>query len=118
MVLRVTNLSKNTCLGTKIVVADSPHRRVVGLLGTTGLEPECGLLIFPTQAVHTFGMKYPLDLVFLDKNKKVIGIRKCLRPYRLSRIYWRAQCVLELPVPTIENTRTEVGDYLQWEEQL
>ncbi len=117
MVLRVTNLSKKSCLGTKIAVADSPRRRVVGLLGTTGLEPECGLLIFPTQAVHTFGMKYPLDLVFLDKNKKVIGIRRSLRPNRLSRIYWRAQCVLELPVATIEKTSTEVGDYLQWEEQ-
>ena len=117
MVLRVTNLSKNTCLGTQIVVADSPRRRMVGLLGTTRLEPECGLLIFPTQAVHTFGMKYPLDLVFLDKKKRVVAVRKCLRPNRLSRIYWRAECVLELPVPTIENTSTEVGDYLQWEEQ-
>lgn len=115
MVLSVVNLSKNTCLGTRITVADSPRRRLVGLLGTTRLEPECGLLIFPTQAVHTFGMKYPIDLVFIDKLKKVIGIRKAVRPYRLSPIYWRAECVLELPVETVETSRTEVGDLIRWE---
>jgi uncharacterized membrane protein (UPF0127 family) len=111
------NLSKNTCLGTKISVADSPRQRAVGLLGTTSLDPECGLLIFPTQAVHTFGMKYPLDLVFIDKKKVVVGTRRSIPPYRISRLYWRAECVLELPANTIENSRTELGDYLEWVEQ-
>jgi uncharacterized protein len=114
--LRVTNLSKSTCLGKRITVADSPRQRSVGLLGTDRLDPECGLLIFPTQAVHTFGMKYPLDLVFVDKHRIVVGVRKALGPYRISRIYWRAECVLELPVSTIENSKTEIGDHLSWEE--
>lgn len=117
MLLRVVNLTRDTCLGTKIAVADSPRRRMVGLLGTTSLEPGCGLLIFPTQAVHTFGMKYPLDLIFLDKKKRVVGVRHSVRPYRLSPIFWKAECVLELPASTIEQTKTEKGDSITWEEQ-
>ncbi len=90
---------------------------MVGLLGTTSLEPGCGLLIFPTQAVHTFGMKYPIDLVFLDRKKLVVGLRRSVRPYRLSPIFWKAECVLELPASTIEETKTEEGDRITWEEQ-
>jgi len=109
------NLSKGTCLGTNIEIADSPRRRMVGLLGTTHLDPGCGLLIFPTQAVHTFGMKYPIDILFLDSKRKVVGIRYSVRPYRLTPIFWRAQCVLELPSKAIQDSKTELGDFLQWE---
>ena len=109
------NLSKGTCLGTNIEIADSPRRRMVGLLGTTHLDPGCGLLIFPTQAVHTFGMKYPIDILFLDGKRKVVGIRPSVRPYRLTPIFWRAQCVLELPSNAIQDSKTEMGDFLQWE---
>ena len=112
--IRVENLSKRTCLGENIRVADSSLRRMVGLLGTSRLEPQCGLLILPTQAVHTIGMKYPLDLVFADRNRLVVGIRKGLKPYRFSPVFWRAECVVELPEGVIETTRTEVGDQLSW----
>jgi uncharacterized membrane protein (UPF0127 family) len=88
---------------------------MVGLLGTTSLEPESGLLIFPTQAVHTFGMKYPIDILFLDRNKKVVGLRPEVPPYRLTPIFWRAECVLELPPGTAKRTNTVVGDVLNWD---
>ncbi len=117
MLLQVVNVTKGTCLGTRIGIADSPRRRMVGLLGTTSLDPGCGLLIFPTQAVHTFGMKYPIDLIFLDRKKRVVGLRHCVRPYRLSPIFWKADCVLELPANTIKRTKTETGDSVDWEEQ-
>ena len=116
MVLRVSNLSKGTCLGSNITVADSPRRRMVGLLGTTSLEPESGLLIFPTQAVHTFGMKYSIDILFLDRQKKVVGIRPDVPPYRITPIFWRAECVLELPAGAAEKSQTAVGDLLDWQE--
>jgi len=109
------NLSKGTCLGTNIEIADSPRRRMVGLLGTTHLDPGCGLLIYPTQAVHTFGMKYPIDILFLDGKRKVVGIRSSVRPYRLTPIFWRALCALELPSEAIQESETELGDFLQWE---
>ena len=118
MALLVSNLSKGTCLGTKIEVADSPRRRMVGLLGTASLEPQCGLLIYPTQAVHTFGMKYPIDLVFLNSKKQVIAARPAVRPNRLTRVYWTAECVLELPENTIASSKTEPGDLIEWAESF
>lgn len=116
MALRISNVSKGTCLGTKIEVADSPRRRTVGLLGTSNLEPQSGLLIYPTQAVHTFGMKYPIDLIFLNRKKKVIAARRSVRPNRLTRIYWTAECVIELPENTIATSKTEAGDFVEWED--
>jgi len=89
---------------------------MVGLLGTTNLEPQCGLLIYPTQAVHTFGMKYPIDIVFLNSQKKVIAVRPAVPPNRLTRIYWTADCVIELPENTIGTSRTEAGDFVRWED--
>ena len=112
--LRVENLTKSTCLGENIKVADSSLRRMVGLLGTSHLEPQSGLLILPTQAVHTIGMKYPLDLVFADRNRRVVGVRKAVKPNRLSPVFWRAECVVELPAGVIDETKTEVGDQLSW----
>ena len=90
---------------------------MVGLLGTTSLEPESGLLIFPTQAVHTFGMKYSIDVLFLDRQKRVVGLRPEVRPNRLTPIYWRAECVLELPAGTAKRSQTTVGDVLDWQEE-
>jgi uncharacterized membrane protein (UPF0127 family) len=112
--LRVENVNKKTILGENIKIADSSLRRMVGLLGTPHLEPQSGLLIFPTQAVHTFGMKYPIDVVFLDRGRRVVGIRAAIKPWRLTPVFWRAECVVELPAGVIAATRTEVGDQLSW----
>src|SRR4051794_12265039 len=94
--LRVENVTKGTILGENIKIADSSLRRMVGLLGTPRLEPQSGLLIFPTQGVHTFGMKYPIDVVFLNRKRQVVGINAALKPWRLSRVFWAAECVIEL----------------------
>jgi uncharacterized protein len=110
----IENETKGTRLGDKIKIADSSLRRVVGLLGTPNLAPHSGLLIFPTQGVHTFFMKYPIDIVFINRRRQVIGTRSGLKPYRLSPIMWSAECVLELPEGVIEQSRTEVGDQLIW----
>ena len=88
---------------------------MVGLLGTSSLEPQCGLIIYPTQAVHTFAMKYPIDILFLDRNRKVVGLKIALRPYRFSPVYWKAEYAVELPAHTISATRTEVGDEIDWD---
>ncbi len=112
--IRIENETKGTRLGENIKIADSSLRRMVGLLGTPRLEPHSGLLIFPTQGVHTFFMKYPIDIVFINRKKQVIGTRIGLKPFRLSPIMWSAECVLELPEGVIEQTRTEVGDQLIW----
>jgi len=111
--VRVTNLTKTTHLGDRIRVADRGWERSVGLLRDRSLEAGSGLFIVPTQAVHTIFMAFAIDLVFVDKSLRVVGVRRDLRPWRLSRVYWRALGVLELPTGTIQQTRTEVGDQLR-----
>lgn len=109
----VHNITKTSCLGARIGVADRGWDRSIGLLGRKTLEEGTGLFIVPTQAVHTFFMAFPIDLVFVDKRFKVVGVSANVRPWRISRIYWRALGVLELPTGTIQRTETSVGDQLR-----
>ena len=108
----VLNTTRNTVLGDRIGVAETSVSRMVGLLGKRGLEPGTGLLIIPSQAIHTVAMKFPIDVVFIDRNWKVIHLRPEMIPYRLTGIHWRARCVLELPTGVIAETSTAIGDEL------
>lgn len=111
--VRVYNATKSSCLGEQIEVADSSLRRMVGLLGKRSLARGCGLLIWPSQAIHTVGMAFPIDVLFVDKKYSVVGVREAIPPFRMTRVFWRALGVLELPAGTIRESRTEVGDQLQ-----
>jgi uncharacterized membrane protein (UPF0127 family) len=112
-VVRVYNTTRNSCLGEQVGMADSSLRRLVGLLGKRSLAPGRGLFIVPSQAIHTVGMVFPIDVVFVDKRYNVLGVREGVRPFRVTRVFWKALGVLELPVGTIRDSRTEVGDQLK-----
>jgi hypothetical protein len=110
---RVYNATKDSCLGEQIEVADTSLRRMVGLLGKRSLAKGCGLLILPSQAIHTIGMAFPIDVLFVDKKYNVVGVREAIPPFRMTRVFWKALGVLELPAGTIRDSRTEVGDQLK-----
>jgi uncharacterized membrane protein (UPF0127 family) len=110
--IRVVNRTKGTVLGERIGVAETSLGRIVGLLGKTGLEPGTGLLIFPSQGVHTIAMRFPIDVVFVDREWQVIHVQPDLVPYRLTGIHWKARGVIELPAGVIAQTSTSVGDEL------
>lgn len=114
-VVRVYNTTKNSCLGEQIKLADTSLRRLVGLLGRRFLDHGTGLFIVPSQAIHTVGMAFAIDVIFVDKKYSVLGVRKAVRPFRITRVFWKAMGVLELPAGTISDTRTEVGDQLKVE---
>jgi len=111
----VHNTTRGSCLGKQINIADSSLRRLVGLLGKQSLAAGCGLFIVPSQAIHTVGMAFPIDVIFVDRNNSVVGIREAVRPFRLTRVFWKAHGVLELPTGSIGASRTEVGDQLKVE---
>ena len=94
-------------------VAQSLVRRLVGLLLTPSLPEGEALWIAPCNSVHTLAMRYAIDVLFLDDKKRVI-YRKTLRPWRFSAIKRASRGVLELPEGTIERTRTECGDELEF----
>jgi uncharacterized membrane protein (UPF0127 family) len=111
--LQVSNLTRNTVLATYMEVADSGAKRNKGLLGRESLFPGEGLWIIPCEAVHTFWMRFPIDLVYLDSKKRIRKLRGEVRPWRLSACI-SAHSVLELPSGTIRDTRTEPGDTLEF----
>lgn len=111
--LRVLNQTRNTELASCMEVADSPSKRNKGLLGRDRLSPGEGLWIIPCESVHTFWMRFPIDLVYLDSKNGIRKLRSEVPPWRISACL-RAHSVLELPAGTIRNTRTEPGDTLEF----
>ena len=108
---RITNLTRQVEIGDRIEIADRGERRRKGLLGRSGLANGEGLWIVPCEAVHTFGMQFPIDLVYLDRKKRVLKTRSQVRPGRLSACL-AAHSVVELPSGTVQNTLTKRGDTL------
>jgi len=95
-------------------LADTSSKRRVGLLRHERLESGTGLWIVPCESVHTFFMKFPIDLVYVDRKKRVKKVRHAVPPWRLSACL-TAHSVLELPAGTVEKTGTRPGDELQIE---
>jgi uncharacterized membrane protein (UPF0127 family) len=113
--VRAINATRGTIVGECIRVAESGLARIVGLLGERELLPGDGLLIVPSQGVHTWGMWFPIDIAVLDGEWKVIAIRRKVRPFRMTRLYWKAAAVLELPSGMLDSTSTLVGDTIEFE---
>jgi len=86
-----------------------------GLLGRPVKEftPGKGLLIVPSQGVHTFGMTFPIDAAYLDRDGRVIYVCHQLAPFRIAALKLKSRSVLELPAGTLAQTRTEEGDVLE-----
>jgi uncharacterized membrane protein (UPF0127 family) len=113
--VRAVNKTRGTVLGGCIRVADTGLSRIVGLLGERKLLPGDGLLIVPSQGVHTWGMLFPIDVVVLDNDWNVLALRRGLGRFRLTRIFWKAAAVLELPSGTLDSTLTSIGDNLAFD---
>jgi uncharacterized protein len=111
--MKATDCTSGKELALNLALADTLFARLKGLLGRSALPAGEGLWIKPCNSVHTFGMKFPIDVVFLDKGKRVVGIAKTLRPNRISRIYTSANSVIELPAGTLDASDTMPGHQLE-----
>ena len=112
--IKVRNRDRGTLLAEAAEVADTSAKRRTGLLKHTELAPGSGLWISPCEAVHSFGMKFAIDLVYLDRKKKVRKVRRQMVPRRLSACF-TAHSILELPVGAIDASLTQPGDQLEFE---
>jgi uncharacterized protein len=108
----IRNATRDVILGDRIDVADTSSTRRTGLLKHSGLERGQGLWIVPCEAVHTFGMKFPIDVVFLSKKRTVLKMRPSMGRRGIS-LCLRAHSVIELPAGTIDETGLQVGDQLE-----
>jgi hypothetical protein len=112
--LRVTNTTRGTMVADRADIADTSLKRRTGLLKHTGLETGEGLWITPCEGVHTFGMKFTIDVVFLNKKKKILKIRPNMVKRRMA-LSILAHSVLELPAGRLAETGTVAGDELEFE---
>ncbi len=111
---RVTNLNRNTLLAANATRADSFLSRFKGLMGVPHLPPGEGLHIAPCNSVHSFFMKIPIDVLFLDATQQVVDVMHAMAPWRMSKVYFNAKSVLELPAGTADATGTKTGDTLEF----
>jgi hypothetical protein len=110
--LKVLNVTRGTILATQLTRAHTAASRQKGLLGRDGLLPGEGLWIAPCESVHTFFMRFPIDLVYLDRKLKVKKVRHSVGAWRLSACF-TAHSVLELPAGTAEAAHTVQGDSVE-----
>lgn len=106
------NQTRQTHLATELALADTHWTRLRGLLGLAAddFRNGSGLWIVPCHGVHTLGMGFPIDVVYLDRALTVIDVRPDVRPWRFTPIRYEAASVLELPCHTAAQTKTAVGD--------
>lgn len=113
--MKIVNVSKNSILADEACIADSFLSRLKGLLGRTEFKPGEGLIIKPCDSIHTFFMHFPIDVVFIDKQNKIIKIYPLLKPWRLSSLFFSAVSCIELPSGILTKTNTQEGDYIMCE---
>ena len=113
--MRVVNRTRGIVLGDKVRTASTFLSRLAGLLGTAALAEGEGLWIVPCRGVHTLGMRYPIDVAFLDARGVVVGILRRFPPNRVGRVVRDARGALELRAGTLDATGTAAGDRLEFE---
>lgn len=112
---QVLNVTKGGVLiANQVAWAGSSAERRRGLLGRADLPSQEGIYLTPCEWLHTFGMRFPIDVAFLSAAGRVLLMYHGLKPNRVSRLVLRAEGVLELPAGTLSSTGTEIGDTVQF----
>jgi uncharacterized protein len=109
------NRTREAYLATSLALADTHWTRLRGLLGLAAddFPPGSGLWITPCHGVHTLGMGFPIDVIYLDRSLTVIDVQRALRPWRFAPVRRRAASVLELPCHMAAETKTAIGDRIE-----
>lgn len=102
-------------LGDRIGVAAGHVARMRGLLGRSGLLPGEGLLITPCSGIHTWFMRFGIDVAFLGKDGRIVAMRHCVPPFRFVPYVRGARQALELPCGTLERANVKIGDGVEFE---
>ncbi len=113
--MQVFNQTRDVFLISQGRLADTFWSRLRGLLGANPLQKGEGLILAGEKSIHTIFMGFPIDVVYVDKNHKIIRIDSNMVPYRLGPFVTRSAYVLEMPVGTIASTDSQIGDQLKFE---
>ncbi len=112
----IRNLTRGTTIATAERWARTISERTRGLLDSDGLAPGEGLVIAPCTSIHMVGMRFAIDVLFVNRHNVVIRAIQGLKPgLHFTRIYFTAKQCIELPVGTILASETRAGDEIAWE---
>jgi len=111
--LKAFNSTRSTLVAIELEEADGFYTKLKGLIGRDGLEDGTGLWIVGCRAIHTFGMRFPIDVVFLDRELSVKKVVQGVGPFQPMIYCLPAKSVLELPEGTIERAQVRVGDRIK-----
>jgi uncharacterized protein len=109
----VNNVTRGTLFGDRIREARSFWARGRGLMLVPALSSGEGLIIDPCSSIHTFWMRLPIDVLYMNRDYEVIRADECMKPWRLGPIFTGSKWVIELPAGTISATGTEPGDKIE-----
>ncbi len=110
----VRNQTRGTVLADRAEVAGTSESRRRGLLKHSEMPSGFGLWIAPCEAVHTFWMRFAIDVLFLSRDKRVLKLARSVKPWRIA-VCWRAHSVLELGAGAIDYSQTAIGDQLRFQ---
>ena len=113
--MKVINKSKSTVVAKEAKIADTFKTRCIGLLNRKTLPPNEALIVTRCQSIHMFFMRFPIDVIFVDKDDNVVGLVREIKPFRLSPIYFSASFAVEAAVGAIERSQTQLGDRIIFE---
>ena len=106
------NVTRQSFINLGVSIADTPWSRLRGLLGRMRLRSDEGLWIIPSRGIHTFGLMFPIDVVYLDAGLRVVHVIESLGPLRIAPIRLKSESVLELPARSVYESGTQIGDQL------
>ncbi len=113
MVHTVYNQTRATVIATKVELADSFLSRGLGLMGRRSLRESGGLILYPNNNIHMFFMRFPIDVIFADRQHQIVGIRHSFKPWRPFAAARNARYSIELTAGILHTTGTELGDRLE-----
>ena len=108
--VQIFNVAKGAVIAQQAKLTVSFGQRMKGLLGQDSLAANEALIIKPCSSIHTFFMRFAIDVLFLDKNMQIVRLIQNMPPNRLSPIVWASKMAIELPAGKISQTNTQVGD--------
>jgi uncharacterized membrane protein (UPF0127 family) len=110
--MMLVNKTKNVVIAESAEIASSLGKRLKGLLGRKELKKGQAMLLKPCSGVHSLFMRFSIDVLFVDKNNRVIDVLSFFRPWRFSPFYFNSAYAVELPAGTASPALVSLGDTL------